>query len=378
MTKKKPLLLITFLLLISMFLTACNASTIGFLDHVSTMQSVVNENLTQSTSTISISDIKLPIELMDAEEKEMIEPVINYLDNNYITLTQQMDPKQNILSLSIDSTEKETKIKDNIIKLNYRENAFALSFGPKLNELSPELNYLLAPINNKLVPLETLEELAGYPPNSISEIYSSQLNSGLNEKSINFLKEFIPVYKEMNTDFITKEDGVFILNMNAEDFVKFLDEFIVFSLENFDSIMAATAGFYESLTDDEFNMLYGAIFPEGKAELLDILQEARNEIKESAIIDELIASWKESSTDLDMVSKALDGSSLNVRMWEDENKYYSTIKNTLLINNVIGEDIPLGATILIEDETQILDKLDIEMPTEVIDKEFLETFLSNI
>lgn len=379
MYKKKASLFIVGILLLSLVLTGCNASTLGFMNHLEEVQKIATTKATKTTSRLSVTNIKAPTDMFDAEEKAIFSTVNRYLSNNYISITQKSDPKQDISAVSIDLIEKTLNKPENLFTLNYKDNAFAFSMGPKFNEVFPGMDITLAPLNNKLIPLSTLEELLGDDAAALNAFSNPTMLGGLEKKSTNFIKHFLDIYKEADTDLITEQNGAFIMQMDTKDFIKLIDTVVSLSLKNMDAILDATITFMDDLTDEEFTALYSNMFPEGKAELVAMLKEAKAEFIQEGMAQELLTMWHELYPEIsDAMSTALDGSSLRLRTWKEDNKYYTNLYNVLKITDPNDKNASFGTTILINEETQVLPNgFNVTMPKEEINPDVLEDLIGD-
>lgn len=380
MYKKKVSLLIVAVLLLSMVLTGCNADTLGFVNYLEEMQTVATSKAIQTVSTISIGDVKVPADMFSAEETALMTTVNTYLKDNYITITQKSDTKKNVSFISFDLVEKKNNKKENLATLKYKDEAFAISISPKFNELYPGITVVAAPFNNKLIPLSTIKEVFADAPLALNALSDPKSLEGVQEKSSAFLKEFTAIYKEADTNLITKEGNAFVLQVETEDLVKLANTFVTIGIKNFDKIIDTTITFMDSLTDEEFNAMYATTFPEGKKQIVDLLKEAKLEFAKEGMADEILASWNAGYAEgADMVSTMLAGSSLRMRTWKENNKYYTNLYNVIKVSDPTNSSVMFNATILVKEETQVLaDGFDVTMPTEEISKELLGALVNEI
>ncbi len=377
MYKKKASVFITVILLLSMVLTGCSTDTLGFLDLMQEIQTTASTKATKSVSKISISDIKIPDELFVDGEAQLFKTITTTLDDNYITITQKSDPTKNISSTSFDLVAKKGDKKDNLITLNYKDNAIAISVGTKLDEFYPGMSLAVAPINNKLIPFSTFEELLGDTPIALNSISNPKALEGVEKKSLDYLMDLKTMYKDLDTDLITKDGNAFVLKADINDSLVFLDKFVLASIKNFDKLMDSTIKFMDSLTDEEFNTIYANMFPEGKKAVVDMLKEAKAEFASESMAKEAADEWSATYPETSvLVKEMLEGTSLNLRTWKENDKYYTNTQTKIQIKDSFDSGLVFGTNVSVESQTEtITEDFDITMPTEVINKEILENFL---
>jgi len=379
MNKKRTSIFIVTLLLFSMVLTGCGTDTVGFLNHVGEMQKISTNKATQTVSTISISDINLPIDIMDAEQKQIVQAVTSFLDDYYITITQTMHPEKDITSMSFDIIKKLDRnlTKENLLTINYKDEAFAISPGPKLAELPLQVQAMIDLFADQLIPLSVFEELLGNQAQALSMLSNREGLLDLNQKSMSYLKDFIKIYKTMDTKVIIKDPaygGSFLFQMNTPELAEFINEFVSISLQNTDAILNTTTSFFESLTEEEFNMLYGQMMPNGKAEMIMLLKATMEE----PIPEEIPEMWNQiyDAEIKPLILDTMKGSSISMRTWKDNNNYYTNLYGVFKITLPGEPNIQLSSTLLIKEElTTISDDFDIVMPTIVIPDDLLKSIL---
>lgn len=378
MNKKRASIFIVTLLVLSITLTGCGVNAVGFFNHLNEIQDKVTTKSTQTVSTLSVSELTFPAQLVPTEQKEVVKALTKVLDEYYITTTQTMNPTKNIISISLDTVKKQSGEKEHLFTLNYKDRAFAFSKGPKLTELlksaSPEIQAVVAASDNKLILVSALEQALGGQQMVLSSFTNPKGLLDVNEKSMTFLKEFTDIFVNADVSPISKQDNSFVFQMDTPEFVTFIDSFVSMTLENTEPILNTTMKFYESLTEEEFNMLYGQILPGGKTEIIALLKEALNQ----PIPAETAELWNNlyHAEIAPTLLSTMDGSSLRMRTWKENEKYYTNTYGIIKIGIPDNPNMNFSGTLFSKEEMKIIsDDFDVTMPTEFIQKRVLKALL---
>ena len=381
MRKKRTSLLLATLLLFSIFISGCGMNEIGYLSYLEEVQKVAMTKPTQTVSTVSFSNINLPEEFISTEEEKVVQAVTTFLDSHYITMTSKVHPTKNIASVSVDIKEKVKNTNENILTINYKDDAMAILMGEKLKELlkvAPEdIQLTLNQLDQKSLPLAELDPSANMQNLLLNPFSNRKALVDMNDKAMAFLKDFAKIYVTADTELIKKEGNAYVFQMDTPELVQFIDVFVTKSIENKDALLQATIRFYDSLTDEEFNMLYGGIFPFGKAEIIASLNEAI----ETPIPEGTLETWNATyaSEIAPMISSAMDGTSLRMKSWKENNNYYTNTYVVLNITNPMNPASKFTGTILSREETQVIsDSFDIVMPTEVVPESVMKGLFPTI
>lgn len=378
MIKKRASIFIVTLLLLSIALTGCGADTVGFINHLNEIQNKVATKSTQTVSTISANGLTFPAQLIPTEQKEIVQALTKALDEYYITSTQTVNPTKDIISISLDTVKKQSNEKEHLLTLNYKDQALAFSKGPKLTELlksaPPEVQAVVATFDGKLVPISALKQALGEQQVILSSLTNRKDLVDINKKAMTYLKEFMNIYAGADATPISKQDNGFVFQMDTPEFVAFIHSFVSITLENTEPILNATMKFYESLTEEEFDMLYGQILPGGKSEIIALFKEALNE----PIPAEAAELWDNLyNTDIaPTILSTMDGSSLRMRTWKENEKYYTNTYGVIKITTPDNPNMKFSGTLLSQEEMKIISNdFDITMPTEVIPESVLKALL---
>lgn len=372
--KRTPLLLVT-LLLFSIFISGCGMNEVGYLSYLEEVQKVAMTKPTQTISTVSFSNINLPAGFVTTEEEKVVQAVTTFLNSHYITMTSKVNPNKNISSISVDVTEKVKNTSEHILTINYKDDAFAITIGEKLKELlkvAPEDIQLTAnEFDQKLIPLTALNSSGNLQNPMLNPLSNRKAFEDINDKAMSFLKDFAKIYVTADTKLISKEGNAYVFQMDTPELVQFIDVIVTKSIENKDTLLKATIKFYDSLTDEEFNTLYGSIFPFDKTEIIASLNEAI----ETPIPEGTLDAWNATYTSevAPMLSSVMDGTSLRMKSWKENNKYYTNTYLVLNITDPTNSASKFTGTILSREETQVIsDNFDITMPTQVVADHVLE------
>lgn len=379
MYRKKTSIIIATLLLVSIFFTGCGVNTLSFIGHLEEIQKVSTTKPTQATSTLSINNVEFPANIVPADQKVLVNSIKEFLNTYSISATQKVHPTKEISTISFDTINKKTNLKEQLFTLNYKDQAFALSVGPKLTELlkdaPADVQLTVATFEEKLIPVSMLSELFAGQDLMFNSLTDRKSLLDVNDKAFTYLKEFMKIYTTSDTELISKDGNSYVFEMNTSGLVKFIDVFVTQTIQNKDAIVAATIKFYESLTEEEYNALYGQILPGGKEEILDALKQALAEPLPEGTVEAWQATYAKEVAPV--LSTIMDGSSMRMRTWKENNIYYTNTYSVIRVTDLQNPTQKYKADILTKDSIKVISgDFDITMPTEIIPKEILEAISS--
>ncbi|MDH7577313.1 MAG: copper amine oxidase N-terminal domain-containing protein [Bacillota bacterium] len=377
MNPKKWLTLLCAAVFLVSLLTGCSRAEIGYYN---LQKEISNLKLYESTGEITFNLEQIPGELTKAEDAATIVLLQGILKNTSLSYTAKVDVNQQIFEEKFYLKDKTTGNQKEILSITGKGESIYI----KVDELVRYLKSFNNPELNK--QLDQLFGGAEYLRIDLKELYEIMTENMKNSDSTNQLPPFmfgytniyanmqkqqtlyqklldglIQAYDQYEPGIVKQEGNKYVISLDTAGFVKTLDSFVSYSINNIDKLGAFAKIFINGLDNEEMAIL--GLDPAKKSDYLlsiDIMVASAN-----ADRDQYLSQFEKAKSEVEKgLTELFAGSKLTATLEKLNAKTYgSTVDMAIKVKDPGDPEETFGFTASVRNTTRVIETFGVATPT---------------